>query len=98
MEKLYVVEELDPFLEEAIRLMGIKIDGGKDLNSLLGELDPGSVARVARRRPASRASNTDLLADTVARPWPTCPAGRPPSARAARIAASSPCSRSCGCS
>ena len=44
VEKLYIVEELDPFLEEAIRLMGIKIDGGKELNSLLGEISPQSVA------------------------------------------------------
>jgi indolepyruvate ferredoxin oxidoreductase alpha subunit len=39
------VEELDPFLEEAIRLMGVRIDGGKDLLTLCGELDPGAVAR-----------------------------------------------------
>jgi indolepyruvate ferredoxin oxidoreductase alpha subunit len=44
VEKLYVVEELDPFLEEAIRLMGIKIDGGKELNTLQGELNARSVA------------------------------------------------------
>ena len=45
LERLYVVEELDPFLEELIRLMGIEIDGGKDLLPLCGELDPGLVAR-----------------------------------------------------
>ena len=45
VDKLYVVEELDPFLEEAIRLMGIKIDGGKELNTLLGELNARSVAQ-----------------------------------------------------
>jgi indolepyruvate ferredoxin oxidoreductase alpha subunit len=44
VEKLYIVEELDPFLEEAIRLMGIKVDGGKELNTLLGEISPKSVA------------------------------------------------------
>jgi len=44
VEKLYVVEELDPFLEEAIRLMGIKVDGGKELNTLQGELNARSVA------------------------------------------------------
>ena len=45
VEKLYVVEELDPFLEELIRLQGITVDGGKDLLPLCGELDPGLVAR-----------------------------------------------------
>jgi indolepyruvate ferredoxin oxidoreductase alpha subunit len=45
VEKLYVVEELDPFLEENIRLMGVVVDGGKDLLSLLGEFDQGVVAR-----------------------------------------------------
>ncbi len=35
VERLYVVEELDPFLEELIELMGIEVDGGKDLTSLL---------------------------------------------------------------
>ncbi len=45
VEKLYVVEELDPFLEESIRLMGIEVDGGKDLLPLCGEFDPGLVAR-----------------------------------------------------
>ena len=45
VEKLYVVEELDPFLEELIRLMGIEVDGGKDLVPLCGEFDPGLVAR-----------------------------------------------------
>jgi indolepyruvate ferredoxin oxidoreductase alpha subunit len=45
VERLYVVEESDPFMEEAIRLMGVKIDGGKELNSLLGELDARLVAQ-----------------------------------------------------
>ena len=46
---MYVVEELDPFLEEQIRLAGIKVDGGKDILPLCGELDPGLVARSAAR-------------------------------------------------
>ncbi len=44
VDKLYVVEESDPFMEEAIRLMGIKLDGGKELNTLQGELDARIVA------------------------------------------------------
>jgi indolepyruvate ferredoxin oxidoreductase, alpha subunit len=45
VEKLYVVEELDPFLEEQLRLLGIAVDGGKDLLPLCGEFTPGLVAR-----------------------------------------------------
>ena len=45
VEKLYVVEEGDPFLEEAIKVMGIKIDGGKELNTLQGELNARLIAR-----------------------------------------------------
>ncbi len=45
VDKLYVVEELDPFLEEQIRLQGVTVDGGKDILPLLGEFDPGLVAR-----------------------------------------------------
>ena len=46
VDKLYVVEELDPFLEENIRLQGVQVDGGKDILPLCGELNPGLVARV----------------------------------------------------
>jgi indolepyruvate ferredoxin oxidoreductase alpha subunit len=45
VEKLYVVEELDPFLEENIRLMGVQVDGGKDILPLCGEFNPGLVAK-----------------------------------------------------
>ena len=80
VDKLYVVEESDPFMEEAIRLMGIKIDGGKELNSLLGELDARLVAQVAgqgRRpgcepRPAPRDLDSET-ADLPDRPPTFCP-------------------------
>lgn len=39
VKKLYVVEELDPFLEEQIKAMGIQVTG-KDKLPLLGELNP----------------------------------------------------------
>jgi indolepyruvate ferredoxin oxidoreductase alpha subunit len=45
VDKLYVVEESDPVMEDAIRLMGVKVDGGKDLNTLQGELSSRLVAR-----------------------------------------------------
>jgi indolepyruvate ferredoxin oxidoreductase alpha subunit len=40
VKKVYVIEELDPFLEENIRAMGFKPKGGKSLFPLCGELNP----------------------------------------------------------
>jgi indolepyruvate ferredoxin oxidoreductase alpha subunit len=45
VDRLIVVEELDPFIEEAVRLMGISVEG-KSIFPLIGELDP----RVVRER------------------------------------------------
>jgi len=42
VKKIYVVEELDPFLEEQIRAMGIEVTG-KKLFPYTGEFDPGLV-------------------------------------------------------
>ena len=41
VEKLYVFEELDPFFEEQVRSLGIKVTG-KDVFPICGELDPTS--------------------------------------------------------
>jgi len=40
VKKVYVIEELDPFLEENIRAMGFKPKGGKNLFPVCGELNP----------------------------------------------------------
>jgi indolepyruvate ferredoxin oxidoreductase alpha subunit len=48
VERLIVVEELDPFLEEAVRLMGIPVEG-KSIFPLTGELDPRTVRECAIR-------------------------------------------------
>ena len=60
VEKLYVIEELDPFLEELVRLMGIAVDGGKELNTLLGEIDPGMIARSLSAAVPSSSARTRL--------------------------------------
>ncbi len=75
VEKLYVVEELDPFLEEGIRLMGIKVDGGKELNTLLGELNARSVAQ-SLAKAGVPGVNPELLADLG--PEPADLPSRPP--------------------
>lgn len=49
VERLIVIEELDPFLEEEIRLMGIAVSGGKDAFPLLGEFDPDVVRSGGRQ-------------------------------------------------
>ncbi|MFZ2096903.1 MAG: indolepyruvate ferredoxin oxidoreductase subunit alpha [Anaerolineales bacterium] len=46
VEKLIVIEELDPFIEEAVRLMGIPIEG-KSIFPLVGELNPRIVRESA---------------------------------------------------
>jgi indolepyruvate ferredoxin oxidoreductase alpha subunit len=46
VEKLIVIEELDPFIEEAVRLMGIQVEG-KSILPLMGELDPRVVRESA---------------------------------------------------
>ena len=44
VERLIVLEELDPFLEEEIVLQGIPVEG-KSIFPLIGEFDPQSCAR-----------------------------------------------------
>ena len=44
VDKLYVVEELDPFIEEQVKAMGIKVIG-KEIFPLCGELTPGRIRR-----------------------------------------------------
>ena len=40
VKKIFIVEELDPFLETEIKTMGIKVGHGKDLIPAIGELTP----------------------------------------------------------
>ena len=44
VEKLYVIEELDPVIETFCRANGVAVAGGKDLTGLLGELSQRKVA------------------------------------------------------
>lgn len=45
VKKVYIVEELDPFLEENIKAMGFKPKGGKDRFPICGELNPYIVTK-----------------------------------------------------
>src|SRR5512145_2508722 len=42
VDRLFVVEELDPFIEEQVRAMGLEVTG-KEIVSLCGELSPGRI-------------------------------------------------------
>jgi len=44
VERLIVVEELDPFIEEHCRSHGIRVGGGKDLTGLRGELSQSKLS------------------------------------------------------
>ena len=50
VKKVYVVEELDPFLEENIKAMGFKPKGGKDIFPICGELTPLIVEKSLKGR------------------------------------------------
>jgi len=73
VERLIVIEELDPFIEEAVRLMGIPCEG-KSIFPLTGEFDP----RVVRES----AINAGLLPESAHVPLPDVNVGplpaRPP--------------------
>ncbi len=75
VERLIVVEELDPFIEEAVKLMGIPCEG-KSIFPLVGEFDPRVVRESAiRGRLAARVSARGV---DGRRCRPTaCPAARP---------------------
>jgi indolepyruvate ferredoxin oxidoreductase alpha subunit len=65
VERLIVVEELDPFIEEEIRLMGIPVEG-KRIFPITGELDPTVVRESAIQAgllPASAAVEAEVLKD-----------------------------------
>ena len=48
MNRLLVIEGLDPFLEESIKVMGIEVTG-KDIIPLVGELNPDIVEECSRK-------------------------------------------------
>ncbi|HBT47628.1 MAG TPA: indolepyruvate ferredoxin oxidoreductase subunit alpha [Peptococcaceae bacterium] len=79
VEVCYVVEELEPFLEDQIRAWGLKITG-KELIPRVGELSPRIVAEGIGRRVAevdSSLVNPALLEEPAFKPAMGLP-GRPP--------------------
>lgn len=79
METVYVVEELDPFLEENVRQAGVVVIG-KERFPILGELNPAIVAAgLGVERQAPGAEHPATTPDTTALPMrppvmcPGCP-------------------------
>ncbi len=68
-EQLYVVEELDPFIEEQVRAMGIEVSG-KDKLSICGELTPG---RLKQALFATEVPHEDVSPALPQRPPNMCP-------------------------
>ena len=69
VDRLFVVEELDPFIETAMRAAGIAIAGGKDRTGLLGEL---SQYRVRKAMGASLPPTKTLGENLPGRPPVMC--------------------------
>jgi indolepyruvate ferredoxin oxidoreductase, alpha subunit len=71
VDKLYVIEELDPFIEDQVKAMGIAAVG-KGIISLCGELTPGRL-RTAFRLPQPAAIPADKLPGRPPNMCPGCP-------------------------
>ncbi len=72
VRKVIVVEELDPYLEEQIRSLGIDVQG-RDLRPETGELDPDLVAAMADFKGRSEVPPPVVDASLPARPPVLCP-------------------------
>lgn len=70
VKKLYVVEELDPFIEEHVRAMGIKVIG-KEVFPYTNEFDPGVIESSLRGEKKGALKIADLTIPT--RPPNLCP-------------------------
>ncbi len=73
VERLIVIEELDPFIEEAVRLMGISVEG-KSIFPITGEFDPRVVRESAIQAGLLPKSAEIPLPELETGPLP----GRPP--------------------
>jgi indolepyruvate ferredoxin oxidoreductase alpha subunit len=71
VDRLYVVEELDPFIEDQVKAMGISVTG-KAIFSLCGELTPGRI-RTAFGLPEAAPSQAEKLPGRPPNMCPGCP-------------------------
>ena len=71
VKRLVVIEDLDPFIEEAVRLLGIHVEG-KDLTGLCGELSPEKV-EIALTGASSARGMDPIAMELPLRPPNMCP-------------------------
>jgi len=71
VDTLYVIEELDPFIEDQVKAMGISAIG-KEIISLCGELTPGRL-RSAFKLPQAEAAPAETLPGRPPNMCPGCP-------------------------
>jgi len=71
VDRLYVVEELDPFIEEQVKAAGIAVTG-KEILPICGELTPGRI-RKAFGLPESEESAVEKLPGRPPNMCPGCP-------------------------
>lgn len=71
VDELYVVEELDPFIEDQVKAMGISASG-KNLTSMCGELTPGRL-RTAFSLPQAAMTQPEKLPGRPPNMCPGCP-------------------------
>lgn len=72
VDKLYVIEEGNPYFEEQIRAMGIELAGGKDMFTIQGEYSANMI-RKAFGLPLAEAAETEAdAADAPGRPPLMC--------------------------
>ena len=69
---LYVIEELDPFIEEQVRAMGIRVIG-KERLPLCGELTPGRLEQALFDREAPHEDQSPELPQRPPNMCPGCP-------------------------
>ena len=70
VEKLIIVEELDPIIENHCRTIGVRVDGGKNIFGLQGELSQG---RIAQRMGLNSKSMLEFSEPVPMRPPVLCP-------------------------
>lgn len=71
-DTLYVIEELDPFIEEQVRAMGIQVVG-KDKLPICGELTPGKIKKALFGADSPIEDNSPQLPPRPPNMCPGCP-------------------------
>jgi indolepyruvate ferredoxin oxidoreductase alpha subunit len=71
VKRLVVIEELDPIIEEAVRLMGIEVEG-KELTGICGELSPELVEKALTGASSAKSIGT-IEMELPLRPPNMCP-------------------------